>query len=125
MKYIVDASVLIVVGRGDWLKIEMLGWRRKRDVAVPEPVVAHTALEVPAISKPEAMRRWTMLVDAMPRAAWTSNVTTKLLELAPRDNLATDLDAITVAHALAYDATVLTIDRERYAWISSLRVEEL
>jgi predicted nucleic acid-binding protein len=120
VKYIVDASVLLAVARGEWVKIQLLGWHKKRDVAVPEPVVAHTAVEVRRIPKPAALERWTKLVDAMPRAVWTPAVTAKLLELA-----AADVDAITAAHALAFDAAVLTMDQQRYPRIEGLRVDEL
>ena len=79
MKYVVDASILHAVGRGDWLKIQVLGWHRKRDVAVPEPVIVHSAREIRTIPKPEAVLRWTMLMSEMPRAPWTESVTEKLL----------------------------------------------
>ena len=121
VKYIVDASVLLAVGRGDWLKIEMLGLHRKRDVAVPEPVVLRSAREVRALTKPSALRRWEMLMAEMPRVPWTKEVTDKLLEL----GVPGDLDAVTAAHALAHDATVLTTDRARYTAIPGLRIDEL
>jgi hypothetical protein len=125
VKYILDASVLMMVGRGDRLKIGFLGWHRKCDVAVPEPVVLHTAIEVRRIPKVDAVKRWTMLVAEVPRVPWTSSVTDKVLAFEPPPGAALDLDAITAAHALAHDATVLTVDRKPYAWISGLRVDEL
>lgn len=101
MKYIIDASVLLAVGHGDHVKIQMLGWHRKSDVGIPEPVVARTAIEVRGIAKANALSRWTMLVDATPRVAWTTAVTEKLLSLGERS----DLDAITAAYAPANDAS--------------------
>lgn len=121
MKYIVDASVLVAVGQGEWLKIQMLGMHRKRDVAVPEPVVLRSAREVRTLTKPDAVRRFTMLMAEMPRVPWTKEVTDKLVEL----GVPGDLNAITAAHALAHDATVLTMDRARYASFAGLRVDEL
>jgi predicted nucleic acid-binding protein len=125
VKYIVDASVLLAVGRGQRLKIQFLGFHRKRDLAVPEPVVVYTGIEVRNIAKDDALMRWTMLVDQMPRVPWTSDVTKRVLALEPPSGLAVGLDAITAAHALALDATLLTVEEARYQWIEGLRVDEL
>lgn len=125
MKYVVDASVLLLVGRGDWLKIQKLGWYPKRDVAVPEPVVVYTRIEVRNIPKASAVERWSKLVAEMPRVPWTTAVTEKVLGLEPPGGLAVDLDAITAAHALANGAAVLTVEPARYEWLPALSVEEL
>jgi hypothetical protein len=126
VKYIVDASILRMVGYGDHLKIQLLGWHRKCDVAVPEPVVVHSAAEVRKIPKADAVRRWKMLLAEMPRVPWTASVTDKLLAFErPAGVTIDDVDAITAAHALAHEATVLTMSRAPYAWIGGLRVDEL
>lgn len=124
MKFIVDASVLLAVGDGDWLKIQALGATRKCHVAAPEPVIAHTRLAVRAIPKPGAVDRFTWLMAEMPRVPWTTAVTEKMLAL---DAEPDDLAALTVAHALVYDAKVLTLEPERYARFShvGVGVEEL
>ena len=122
MKYVIDASVLLAVGRGEWLKIQMLGWHRKCDVAVPEPVVASTAFAVRSIPKPDAVKRWNLLMAEMPRVPWTLAVTEKALEIGAS---VTNLEAITAAHALAHDAKVLTMDPKPYAGIPNLRVDVL
>jgi predicted nucleic acid-binding protein len=122
VKYVVDASVLMMVGHGEWLKIQMLGWHKKRDVAVPEPVVVRTAVAVRSIPKPEAAKRWTLLMAEMPRVPWTTAVSEKLLELGAS---ADDLDAVTAAHALAHDACVLTMAAAPYERFAGLRVDVL
>jgi predicted nucleic acid-binding protein len=125
MLRVVDASVLLAIAKGNILVIQQLMLTRKGEVAVPEPVIVHTGIEVRSLTEHEAVERWQRVVDVMPRLPWTAEVTEALLDLEPPSGLAVDLDAITAAHAVAKKAAVFTREPERYAWIRRLRIEAL
>jgi predicted nucleic acid-binding protein len=120
MKYIVDESVLIAVVRGNRTVIEQLHWHRKWELGTPQPVVLAVDALVKDLRLRGATKRWHLLLPDLPRLSWTDGVTDRLLGYAR-----SDLDAITVAHALELDAHIVTIDPGRYSWADGLRVEEL
>jgi predicted nucleic acid-binding protein len=125
MLRIVDASVLLAIARGERDVIFRLMMTRKREVAVPEPVIVHTAVEVRMFTQAEAVERWTRLVGEVPRLSWNEDVTEALLDLEPPAGLAVDLDTITAAHAVARKAAVFTREPERYSWVRRLRIEAI
>lgn len=122
MLHVVDASVVLAVARGDCGFIRQLMLLRKGELAVPEPVVVHTALEARGLPQFQAVERWTRLVETLPRAIWNADVTEALLDLEPPAGMAVNLDMITAAHAMARKASVYTREPERYAWLRRLRV---
>lgn len=123
MLRVVDASVLLAIARGNCDVIRCLMLMRKHEVAVPEPVIVHTGVEVRFMTQHEALERWSRVVDVVPRMAWNADVTDALLDLEPPAGLAVDLDTITAAHAVARRGAVYTREPERYAWIRRLRIE--
>jgi predicted nucleic acid-binding protein len=125
MLRVIDASVLMGIARGDQSVIYRLMMTRKHEVALPEPVIVHTGVEVRSLTEHEALERWTRIVDVTPRLVWTADVTDALLDLEPPAGLAVDLDTITAAHAVAKKAAVFTREPERYSWIRRLRIEAI
>ena len=122
MLHVVDASVVLAVARGDIGFIRQLMIMRKGELALPEPIVVHTGIEVRSLPEFEAFERWSRLTETMPRALWTPEVSEALLDLEPPAGIAVDLDAITAAHAIARKAAIYTREPDRYAWIPRLRV---
>lgn len=125
MIHVVDASVLLAIARGDCDVIRQLMLMRRGEVALPEPVIVHTGVEVRTMTKFEAIERWTRVIDVLPRLSWDASVSEALLDLEPPSGIAVDLDAITAAHALSRKATVFTHEPERYAWVRKLRVQAI
>lgn len=125
MLHVVDASVLLAIARGNCHVIRMLMLMRKGEIAVPEPVIVHTGVEVRALTEWEAFERWTRVVDVFPRLPWNAEVSEALLDLEPPSGIAVDLDAITAAHAMAQKAKVYTREPERYAWVRKLRIQAI
>jgi predicted nucleic acid-binding protein len=126
MKYVLDRSLLLEVIRGNRTVIEVLSWYRKHDVVVPEPVVVSLTREAKLVGSPGARKRWELLIAELPRSAWTSAVTERLLTLDPPDG--DDLvavDVLAAAYALAADAVLLTLAPARFKWVEGLRIEDV
>jgi hypothetical protein len=122
MLHVVDASVVLAVARGDCGVIRQLMLLRKGELAVPEPVVVHTGIEVRTLPELEAQERWTRLIETVPRAMWTADVTEALLDFEPPAGMAVNLDMIVAAHAVAKKASVYTREPARYGWLRRLRI---
>jgi tRNA(fMet)-specific endonuclease VapC len=112
--------------------IERLRSVARVDVGVPQPVVAEIEYGIARLprgrKKVVLAERWRFFARELPRADWTEDVSARfgalkaLLEKAGKR--LEDFDLAIAAHALAYNATLVTADGRHMTRVPGLAVED-
>jgi tRNA(fMet)-specific endonuclease VapC len=132
VKYILDTNAVSALMKGATAAIDRLAALEPSTVAVPQPVLAELAFGIerlPRSKRREALQARLDLVSAeLRRAEWTDLVSETYgrikATLERRGTRIEDFDAAIAAHALAFDATLVTADLDHMTRVPGLRVED-
>lgn len=132
MIYVLDTNTVSALMGADEAPLARLAGESRLKVFVPQPVVAELAC---GIARLRATKRRKRLEEAfegilahLRRADWTDDVSRKLGEikskLEHRGERIEDFDIAIAAHALAYEATLVTSNRRHMSRVSQLQTED-
>lgn len=132
MKYVLDTNTLSAVMRSDPLVLSRLRRANRRDVVVPQPVLAEVAYGVARLPKSRRRQlleeRFEVLAGTFDRIEWTDAVSDTFgrikASLERKGQRIEDFDAAIAAHALANNATLVTDNAKHMARISELLLED-
>lgn len=131
MIYVLDTNAVSALMKGNPAVVERLAATPPAHVAIPQPVVAEIAFgleRLPRSKRRTALQaRFDLVCEEIPRAEWTDAVSHMYgrvkATLERQGTRIEDFDAAIAAHALAYDATLVTANIDHMARIPSLRIE--
>jgi tRNA(fMet)-specific endonuclease VapC len=132
VKYVLDTNTLSAVMRSDALVLSRLRRSNRRDVVVPQPVLAEVAYGIARLPKSRRRQlledRFEELAGTFDRIEWTDAVSDTFgrikASLERKGLRIEDFDAAIAAHALANDATLVTGNVKHMAGISDLLLED-
>jgi tRNA(fMet)-specific endonuclease VapC len=131
VKYVLDTNTLSAVMRSDALVLGRLRGSNRRDVVVPQPVLAEVAYGIARLPKSRRRQlleeRFEVLAGTFDRIEWTDAVSNTFgrikASLERKGQRIEDFDAAVAAHALANDATLVTGNVKHMAGIPDLLLE--
>ncbi len=131
MTYVLDTNAVSALMKGSAAVVERLAATAPAEVAVPQPVLAEIAYGIERLARSKRrvalQARFDLLCSELPRADWTDTVSQMYgrvkASLERRGTRIEDFDAAIAAHALAFDATLVTADLDHMARVPGLRVE--
>ncbi len=132
MTYVLDTNAVSALMRGDPPVLARLRAASKRDVLLPQPVLAEITYGIarlPKSKKRDALRRRLDLIKhELLRADWTDDVSEAFgdikAQLEKRGARVEDFDIAIAAHARARDATLVTSNIGHMTRIPALEVED-
>ena len=131
MTYVLDTNAVSALMKGSAAVVERLAATAPAEVAVPQPVLAEIAYGIERLARSKRrvalQARFDLLCSELPRADWTDTVSQMYgrvkASLERRGTRIEDFDAAIAAHALAFDATLVTADLDHMTRVPGLRVE--
>ena len=131
MTYVLDTNAVSALMKGSAAVVERLAATAPAEVAVPQPVLAEIAYGIERLARSKRrvalQARFDLLCSELPRADWTDTVSQMYgrvkASLERRGTRIEDFDAAIAAHALAFDATLVTADVDHMTRVPGLRVE--
>ena len=131
MTYVLDTNAVSALMKGSAAVVERLAATAPAEVAVPQPVLAELAYGIERLARSKRrvalQARFDLLCSELPRADWTDTVSQMYgrvkASLERRGTRIEDFDAAIAAHALAFDATLVTADLDHMTRVPGLRVE--
>ena len=132
MNFILDTNAVSALMRAEPAAVARLRACARDEVAIPQPVVAEIQYglsRLPASKRKRALEaRWQLFATELPRVMWTEEVSacfgkTKAA-LERRGERIDDFDLAIAAHALAFDATLVSANHKHMARIHGLKVED-
>ena len=132
MRYVLDTNAVSALMKADPEVVARLAATAPPDVAIPQPVLAEIAFgleRLPRSKRRTALQsRFDLVCAEVPRAQWTDEVSQMFgrikAMLERRGTRIEDFDAAIAAHSLAFDATLVTANRDHMERIPDLRVED-
>ena len=132
MNFILDTNAVSALMKGEPPAVDRLAATAPSDVGLPQPVMAEIACGIARLprSKRRAalQRRFDLIAAELQRIEWTDAVSQQFglikAALERRGVRIEDFDAAIAAHALAYDATLVTANVDHMIRIPGLRVED-
>lgn len=132
MKYLLDTNAVAALMRAEPRALERLLALPRSSVTLPEPVAAEIAFGIarlPSSKKKAALAsRWRLFSDQLGRAPWTGRVSTVFGDvkaaLEKQGKLIDDFDIAIVAHAIVYEATLVTHNAKHMARVPGLITED-
>lgn len=132
MSYVLDTNAVSAVMKGDARTLARLRDTPKREVLVPQPVLAEIACGIarlPRSRRKDALRlRLDLVKGELPRAEWTDAVSEAFGEikaiLERKGIRIEDFDAAIAAHAHAREAVLVTANVAHMIRVPGLRVED-
>ena len=132
MTYVLDTNAVSALMKGSAVVVERLAKTAPAEVAVPHPALAEIAYGIERLARSKRRRalqaRFDLLCSELPRADWTDAVSQMYgrikATLARQGTRIEDVDAAIAAHALAFDATLVTADLHHMTRVPGLRVED-
>lgn len=132
MTFVLDTNAVSAVMKGDPRALAHLREAAKRDVFVPQPVLAEIAYGIarlPRSKRKDSLRqRFDLIKAELLRADWTDAVSEAFGEikaqLERKGIRIEDFDAAIAAHAQARDATLVTANLSHMIRIPGLRVAD-
>ncbi|MGH9361852.1 MAG: PIN domain-containing protein [Thermoanaerobaculia bacterium] len=132
MKYVLDTNAVSALMRGEPRVVERLRAATRRDVAVPQPVVAEIAYGIerlPRSKRRDALQeRFDLVRTELARAPWTDSVSEHFgvvkAALERRGERIEDFDAAIAAHALAEGAVLVTANLDHMVRVPDLTIED-
>lgn len=131
-KRVLDTTAVSALMRGDSRAIDRLEECGRRNVLIPQPVVAEIryglARLVPSRRRSRLEARFDRIVLDVGRASWTDEVSAAFgrvkAELERSGTRLDDFDLAIAAHALALDAILATSNLRHMSRVPSLEVED-
>lgn len=132
MTYVLDTNAVSALMKGAAAVVERLAATEPAQVAVPQPVLAEIAFGIerlPRSKRRTALQaRFDLVCAELPHAEWTDVVSQMYARikatLERRGSRIEDFDAAIAAHALAFEATLVTADLDHMIRVPGLRVED-
>ena len=132
MKYILDTNTVSALMRSDTRVLGRLKESNRRDVVVPQPVLAEVTYGIARLPRSRRRQlfedRFAIVAGTFDRIEWTDAVSDtfgRIKALLERKGLRIDdFDAAIAAHALANDATLVTGNVKHMAGIPNLVLED-
>jgi len=132
MKYMLDTNAVSALMKGDPRVLERLRRASKKDVSVPQPVIAEIAYGIerlPRSKRKDALRqRFDLVRGELQRAAWSDEVSEAFgvikANLEKKGTRIEDFDAAIAAHALAEGAVLVTANVDDMVRVSGLAIED-
>lgn len=132
MSYLLDTNAVSAVMKGEPRTLARLREAAKREVFVPQPVLAEIAYGIarlPKSKRKQSLRdRFELVKSELQRADWTDAVSEAFGEIkAQLERKGTpieDFDAAIAAHAKAREATLVTANISHMVRIAGLRIED-
>ncbi|HEX7778871.1 MAG TPA: type II toxin-antitoxin system VapC family toxin, partial [Vicinamibacterales bacterium] len=120
MRYVLDTNAVSALMKADPEVVARLAATAPPDVAIPQPVLAAIAFGLERLSRSKRrtalQSRFDLVCAEVPRAQWTDEVSQMFgrikAMLERRGTRIEDFDAAIAAHALAFDATLVTANRD-------------
>jgi len=132
MRYVLDTNTVSAVMRSDAGVLKRLKESNRRDVLVPQPVLAEIAYGIARLPRSKRRQlledRFGVIAATFERIAWTDAVSTAfgaikaLLERKGRP--IEDFDAAIAAHAVANAATLVSANLRHMAGVPDLLLED-
>ena len=131
MRFLLDTTTVSALMRSDPAVSQRLLAARPDEVAIAQPVLAELRYGLarlgPSRRRRELGQRLTVLLGALEHAPWTDEVSQRFGEvkakLEKRGERVDDFDVAIAAHALAYDAVVVTDNVRHFRRIPGVVVE--
>jgi tRNA(fMet)-specific endonuclease VapC len=131
MRFLLDTNTVSALMRSDPAASRRLLAARPDDVAIAQPVLAELRYGLARLGnsrrRRELEQRLTILLGALEHALWTDEVSQQFGEvkakLEKRGERVDDFDVAIAAHALAYDAIVVTDNARHFGRIPGIAVE--
>ncbi len=132
MKYVLDTNTVSAVMRSDAGVLKRLKESNRRDVLVPQPVVAEIAYGIARLPRSRRRRlleeRFGVIAETFERIEWTDAVSTAFGEIKARlerkGQPIEDFDAAIAAHAVANAATLVSANVKHMAGVPDLLLED-
>ena len=132
MTYILDTNAVSALMKGQAAVVKRLAATARADVAVPQPVLAEIAFGIerlPRSKRRTALQaRFDLISAELPRAEWSDAVSHAYGRIkAILERLGTrieDFDAAIAAHAVAFDATLVTANIDHMTRVPGLQVDD-
>lgn len=131
MMYVLDTNAVSALMRGDAKVVSRLSARSRQDVVLPQPVraeIEYGIARLPESSRGQALKdRWALISNELGRVAWDDAVSDCFgwvkAELERAGRLIEDFDIAIAAHAIAWDATLVSANTKHFTRIKELRLE--
>jgi tRNA(fMet)-specific endonuclease VapC len=128
MKYVLDTNTVSAVMRSDAGVLKRLKESNRRDVLLPQPVVAEIAYGIARLPRSKRRRlleeRFGAITGTFERIEWTDGVSTAFGEikalLERKGRRIEDFDAAIAAHAVANRATLVSANVKHMASVPDL-----
>jgi tRNA(fMet)-specific endonuclease VapC len=132
VKYMLDTNAVSALMKGEVAVVERLRRAGKKDVSVPQPVLAEIAYGIerlPRSKRRDALQeRFDLVRSELARADWSDEVSehfgTIEATLEKKGRRIEDFDAAIAAHALASGATLVTANTDDMVRVQGLAVED-
>ena len=132
MIYVLDTNAVSALMKGNPAVVDRLAATTQADVAVPQPVLAEIAFGIERLPRSRRrtslQARFDLVCAELPRAEWTDAVSRSFgrikATLERRGTRIEDFDAAIAAHALAFEATLVTANLDHLIRVPGLRVED-
>jgi tRNA(fMet)-specific endonuclease VapC len=132
VKYVLDTNTVSAVMKSDARVLKRLKESNRRDIFVPQPVVAEIAYGIARLPRSKRRHlleeRFGAIAGTFERIEWTDAVSTAFGEikavLEQKGCPIEDFDAAIAAHAVAHAATLVSANVKHMARVPHLRLED-
>ncbi len=132
MRYVLDTNTVAAVMRSDATVLKRLRESNRRDVFVPQPVLAEIAYGIARLPRSKRRNlleeRYVMIAATFERITWTDAVSAAFGEikaaLERKGQRIEDFDAAIAAHAVADAATLVSANARHMAGVPNLILED-
>lgn len=132
MRYVLDTNTVSAVMRADATVLRRLKQSNRRDVLLPQPVMAEIAYGIARLPRSKRRmfleERFATIAGTLERVAWTDSVSAAFgdikAHLARKGRTIEDFDAAIAAHALANEATLVTSNSKHMSGVPDLLLED-
>jgi tRNA(fMet)-specific endonuclease VapC len=132
MKYVLDTNTVSAIMKSESVVLDRLKRANRRDVLLPQPVVAELAYGIARLPKSRRRQlleeRFDVIAGTFERVAWTDAVSTAFGDikafLERKGRRIEDFDVAIAAHALTSDATLVTGNVKHMTGVPDLVLED-
>ena len=131
MIYVLDTNAVSALMRGEASFVSRLESESRRDVVLPQPVLAEIEYGIARLPRSARKRllsaRWDLISGELGRVTWDDAVSECFgsikAELEHKGKLIEDIDIAIAAHAMAWDATLVSANTKHFARIDEIALE--
>ena len=132
MTYVLDTNAVSALMKGDPRVVEKLRAANRREVTIPQPVIAEIAYGIERLPRSKRRQRlqerFELVCVELARSVWTDAVSERFgsvkAALERRGTRIEDFDIAIAAHALANDATLVTANLADLLRVPELDIED-